>query len=71
MIITREFFRFIEDASVSELTQHKIKFQLFLRKMEEVKSHDYAYEARTAIRLIDEEMAARCELVELQRHKNS
>lgn len=65
MIVTKEFFRFVENASVAELIGHKGKCQLFRQKMEELRSPDYAAEADTAIRIIDEEMAARLEVADL------
>jgi hypothetical protein len=71
MFIDKSFFRFIENASVAELITHKGKFQLFLQKIENCGSPDYAGEAKAAIRIIDEEMAARCEVDELLRRRKN
>lgn len=65
MIITKDFLRFIENASVRELVDRKAKYQEFCRAIEHTATSDYIGEAKAAIRIIDEEMTARCEVADL------
>lgn len=65
MIVTRDFFRFVESANIRELNDRKRKYQEFLGEMERLGSYEYANDAKVAIRLIDEEITARCEVSEL------
>lgn len=69
MIVSKEFFRFVENASARELVDRKLKYQLFLSEMERRGSTEYAHDARTALRIIDEEMAARCEVADLRNRR--
>lgn len=67
-IITKDFFTFLETASVGEMFAFRDKLYEARRK---IRDQDYRREIQVAIRRVDEELVARAELAAFLRRQQA
>ena len=66
MIMTREFFRFVETATPAELFVRRDRLYEARRELKRLRARSYLAEVNGAIRVIDEELSARAEVSALR-----